>query len=419
MGEKLESETKQNRKRGSSVVFQNFLSLSVLQIVVYVFPLITIPYLAQVVGAKHLGEIAFVTAVILYFHFFVEWGYNFTATRDVARASGDTEQISQIYSTVFAAKMLLLLLGLALLTLIIFLVPSFGELSLMLYFRFIAILGWIFFSDWLFQGIEKMKYITYLNVLSATILTISIFIFIKKPSDYIYHPLLSSLSFLFSSLIAFFYLIPKEGIKLKPIKASVVWSSIKNNFDVYINNGFSAAFDNFIILLLGFLSGAIANGIFDAGNKVISIAHRFTMIFSRAFFPFLARHIDKHTFFTRINITFAGLFTLSIFAGAPYIIRILYPEEFWGAVSVLRILSFSVLFTAFVNGYGINYLIQIGREKEMRNITVICSFLGLGISIPLIYLYSWSGAAWAITCTKFVQAIWVTQRASLIKKYGN
>ena len=49
------------------VLMQNFAYLSILQVIGYVFPLITVPYLARVIGVDGYGKIAFAASIVVYF----------------------------------------------------------------------------------------------------------------------------------------------------------------------------------------------------------------------------------------------------------------------------------------------------------------------------------------------------------------
>ena len=69
-----------------SVLRKNILSLFVLQGANYILPLVTIPYLVRVLGPANFGRIAFAQAFIQYFVMLTDYGFNLSATRDIARA---------------------------------------------------------------------------------------------------------------------------------------------------------------------------------------------------------------------------------------------------------------------------------------------------------------------------------------------
>lgn len=75
----------------------NFASLSTLQVISYLFPLITTPYLARVIGVTGFGSIAFGAAVIAYFSTITDWGFKYTAVRDIATQRNDIQSISRFF----------------------------------------------------------------------------------------------------------------------------------------------------------------------------------------------------------------------------------------------------------------------------------------------------------------------------------
>lgn len=60
------SKIKKTNSKDGKTVFANFGYLSLLQIAGYVFPLITMPYLAHVIGADGFGRIVFASAVVVW-----------------------------------------------------------------------------------------------------------------------------------------------------------------------------------------------------------------------------------------------------------------------------------------------------------------------------------------------------------------
>ena len=261
-----------------------------------------------------------------------------------------------------------------------------------------------------------MKYMTILNVFSNIIFTASIFLFIQEKADYIYQPLLMSLGFVIAGFISFVFFIPKQNIHLKIIPIKEIVHYIYDSFDVFMNQISSVIYEGVAVLLLGFYGGSIANGKYDAGSKVVKIISVLSNTISRVFFPFLSYKIEKHAFFAKLNIILSIFISILLFIGAPYIIEILFTPEFYDAIIVLRILTLSILPMTLVNVYGVNYLIQQGFERELRNLTVIVSILGIILMIPLVKYYTWIGAAVSITLIRILLGSVITIKALNIKK---
>ena len=402
-------------KDGRTLV-TNFGYLSLLQIAGYIFPLITMPYLARVIGVEGFGKIAFASAVVVWFQTVADWGFNYTATRDVAKNRDDKEKVSEIFSNVLWARCLLMIASFLLLLLAIFIVPIFRENYAVILVTFLLVPGHIMFPDWFFQAMERMKYITILNLLSKLLFTIAVFVFINNKSDFILQPLFTTLGYIVSGIISMYVILHKWKIKIKrPVFASIL-STIKGSTDVFINNIMPNLYNSFSIMLLGFLGGPVSNGLLDAGNRFVNISQQFMSVISRTFFPFLSRRIDKHNLYSKLNIYIAVVISALLFIVAPFLIKLFFTEEFYNAVTVLRLMSISIFFLSLSNVYGTNYMIIQGFEKQLRNITFVSSLIGFAISFPLIYFFDYIGAALTITITRGILGIIIAYRAIEIKR---
>lgn len=385
-----------NKIKGSKdgkTLATNFGYLSLLQLASYFFPLITMPYLARTIGAEGFGKIAFAHAIMVWFTTIADWGFNFTATRDVAKNRDDKDKVSEIFSNVLWARLFLTLLSFVALSLLVYFIPKLRENADVIFVTFLLIPGHIMFPDWFFQAIERMKYITILNLLSKTFFTIAVFIFVKEKSDYVIQPLLSSCGFLISGLIAMYFILVKWKYKLRRPSLKQIINAIKGSTDVFINNIMPTFYNAFSTVLLGFVGGDIATGILDAGKKVVAICEHILLVLSRTFFPFLARRGDKHHVYEKISLAISSSMAICLFIFAPLIINILFTPEFKEAVVVLRIISISILSYSMKNVYSFNYMILRGYEKQSRNIMIICSLIGFILSFPLVYMFSYIGAS--------------------------
>ncbi|HHX70551.1 MAG TPA: flippase [Gallicola sp.] len=392
----------------------NFGYLSLLQIAGYIFPLITMPYLARVIGVEGFGKIAFASAVVVWFQTVADWGFNYTATRDVAKNRDDKEKVSEIFSNVLWARCLLMILSFLLLVLVISIVPTLRENYAVILVTFLLVPGHIMFPDWFFQAMERMKYITILNLLSKLFFTILVFVFIKEKNDFILQPLFISLGFLLSGMISMYIILSKWKVKLKLSSTKRIFDTIKGSTDVFINNIMPNLYNSFSVMLLGFFGGPVSNGLLDAGSKFVNISQQFMTVISRTFFPFLSRRIDKHNSFAILNILIAVIFSCLLFIFAPIVIKLFFTEDFISAITVLRIMSISVLFLSLSSVYGTNYMIIQGFEKQLRNITFFSSLIGFIISFPLIYFFDYIGAAITIVITRGILGLSITYKAKRI-----
>lgn len=395
-------------KDGRTLV-ANFGYLSLLQVASYVFPLITMPYLARVIGAEGFGKIAFAAAIMVWFQTIADWGFCYTATRDVAKNRDDKEKVSEIFSNVLWARILLMFVSFVVLSVCVLIIPKLRENADVIMISFLMIPGHIMFPDWFFQAMERMKYITILNIVSKTLFTVAIFLFIKERQDYILQPLFTSLGFVISGIIAMYYILVKWKVRLRISSFKTVLRTIKSSTDVFINNLIPNLYNAFSIVLLGFIGGNVANGLYDAGVKFTNIVQQFLLILSRTFFPFLSRRIDKHSIYARLNISSSILLAVVLWLLAPVLVKIFYTNEFFYAIKVIRISSISLIFLAMGNVYGVNYLLLIDKEKQLRNITLVASLIGFVLSFPLIYKYQVIGAALVVTITRGILGIaqWV------------
>lgn len=379
--------------KDGKTVFANFGYLSLLQIAGYVFPLLTMPYLARVIGADGFGKIAFASAIVVWIQTISDWGFNLTATRDVAQNRADKEKVSRIFSNVLWARCLLTVFSGLLLLIAVVAVPYLRENADIIFVTFLLVPGHILFPEWFFQAIEKMKYTTTFNLLIKLVFTIAVFIFIHEKEDYIIQPLLSTIGFLLCGIGALFLILKKWGYTLYRPQWSEIARTIKGSTDIFINNLMPNLYNSFSVMLLGFFGGATANGLYDGGNKFPTIFYNFQSVLSRAFYPFLSRRPDKHHFYAKLNVGSALIGAIILILLSPLVIKIMLGDEFEKSVIVMQILSFSVVFLAMDYTYGTNFLIIHHEERALRNMTFVCSLFGMCAALPLVYYFTYIGAA--------------------------
>lgn len=394
----------------------NFAWLTALQVAGYIFPLLTLPYLARVIGVDGFGKIAFAGAVIVWMQTIADWGFDFTATRDVAKNRENMNVVSKIFSDVLWARCFLLFISYIVLFLLIIIVPKFYEAKDVILVSSLMLLGHIIYPAWFFQAMERMKYITILGVVAKFVFTVAVFIFIHNSEDYILQPLFVSLGSIVSGIIAMYFIFKKWKVKLKRPSFSVTLTTIKKSTDIFINNLMPNLYNSFTVVLLGLFGNPTQNGLYDAGKKLTTVSYQFISIFSRTFFPYLSRNNSKHTMFVRLYLGIAGFVSIVLFVLAKPLLLLFYSDSFIDAIPVMRLTSLTIFFLAMNSAYGTNYLLVNNYDKLLRNITMVASIIGFAVAFPLIKNYGYMGAALTFSISSFLMGVLPMWFAIKLKK---
>lgn len=390
-------------------VVSNILSLSILQGLNFLLPLITFPYQVRVIGAEKFGLLAFASSMIAYFNVVVDFGFYLTAPREIALHRDNNEKLSEIVSSVLQIKLLLLIFSTVILIILVLSVERFRRDSLIYFITFGTVLGQMLFPVWFFQGIERMKYITLFNVLARSVFTILIFVVVRKASDFYYIPLLTTIGSVLAAIGSFYIIIVTYKIKIKWQKINVLKSYFVESFPLFISRFAISIYTSSTVFILGFFTNYTIVGYFVIADKVIQICKQGLAPITQSLFPFITKRIysDKETGLAIIRtvLKYIGFVTFCIsiftFVCAPQIISVISGVSFQKSVLLLRIMSFIPLFTAFSNVLGTLTMISLKMNKEYSKVLILGSSLNVLLSLVLVPLLNDIGSAITVTLVEF------------------
>lgn len=398
----------QNIIRKNKKLVENFFSLSLLKGTEYLFPLITLPYLVRVLGPERYGLTIFAHSFVAFFGAFVDYGFDLSATRNIALVKNNKEKLSKIFSSVLIIKLFLFCISSVIFMTIITSFDRFKGEFLLYFFSYILVFGRVIFPVWFFQGIEKMKYLTIFLTISKTINLFLILIFIRASSDYLYVPLFSSLAKLAASFMALYFIF----IKFKFNLLNFSWADIKKNFIEGWHFFTSTFFSNLRSYGNDFVLGLLASNemvaYFAGAEKVIKAFRSLIAPISQSTYPHLSRLFSNtrrsgEIFIKKMGVIVGSISLLSsiaTFVFAPYIIRLVLGAQFEPSVPVIRIMAILPLLIALTNIFGVQGLFAFGRSKLVAKILIIASFIHLPLFVGFTLLFSIQGSAIAVVVTE-------------------
>jgi PST family polysaccharide transporter len=386
----------------------NFFSLSVLQVLNTVLPLITFPYLIKVLGLELFGLLSFAVAFINYFQVISDYGFNLTGTRDISICDGNHKDMNLVYNEIMSSKIVLTVISFLLMILIVHTVPFFDKNWKIYYLTFGIVLGQAIFPYWYFQGIQEMKFITYFNVISKFLFTFLIFVFIKSKSDYWLVPMFTSLGYIVSGIITLLFLRFKKNIKFELQSLSSVKKCLKGGKYVFLSQVKIVFFNNFNVLVLGFVSGNVAVGIYTSAEKIMrGIINLHAPVVS-AVFPHFSKlmHSSRGKAILQIK-KIAGIGTLlyiiilvPLFIFSKEFTFLLYGEKGIQSAVIIQILIL-IPITIFLNNLlGTQILVNIGKQKIFFKVMFFSFLINLVCVYPLTYYFSYIGTSISVLITE-------------------
>ncbi|MFW0736768.1 flippase [Flavobacterium sp. T12S277] len=382
--------------------------LSLLQGLNLLLPLITFPYLIRVLGVEYFGLLSFSFAFVTYFQIVTDYGFNATGTRDISLVADDYEKQNLVFNQIMSAKLFLVVVSFVVMMTFVFSFKIFRTYWIIYLFSFGSIFGQAIFPVWYFQGIQKMKYITYLNLATKLIFTLALFIFVREKADFYLVPVFNALGFIFAGIFALFYIRKDFNIRFKIQPLSGIIEQLQKSKYVFLSELKISLFTNTNTLILGILAGNHAVGYFSAAEKLARAIGNFQTPISNTIFPYLSKEMiaDKLKTIQKIKkITLVGAILFSViimvcFCFAEQIIEIIYGRQMFPAVLIFRIVILIPLLSFLDTMFGKQILLNLGKDKLYFRVILFATILNLGINFILTQFYQEIGTAISLLITQ-------------------
>ena len=388
-------------EKESRVVIENALHLSTLQGINYVLPILILPYLIRIIGPEKFGLIAFAQAFTQYFMILTDYGFSVSATREISLCREQKDRVCALFSSVMTVKVILALLSTLIIIFVLWTIPRFKNDWPVYALSFGAVLGNTLFPAWFFQGTERMKYISVLNIVAGIIYALGIFICVRSPGDYLYIPLINSGVSLIAGVLGLYIVLSKFSVKFTFSSFEDIRKQLKSGWHVFSSILAINAYTTTRIFAVGLLTNNILTGYYTIAEKISGVIQTFPLVsFSQAIYPrlshiFLKNKKKAFELMHRIQeVALSGFFISLpiIFLGAHWIARMICGADYKEVTLALRILLVSIFFVGG-NAYRVQFLLVCGRANSYARIHATMALLGLPLIFLTIYYFSYLGAA--------------------------
>lgn len=390
-------------------LFQNALFLYGVQLATYLFPLLTVPYLTRVLGPTAWGLVAFALAFGAYIDLLVEYGFIFSATREVSLHRDYRDRLADLLAGVLGAKALLALFAVIVSFLVQPWVPLLREYPALFYAGVFLALAQSFNMMWYYQGLERMRTVASLDILARALATAGIFVLVRTPEDgwkvLVIQGLASSLSVAIASGLAY------REVPFHFPTLSLVWKALRMGWNVFIFGNAASLYTIGNTFFLGLLAPPQFVGYYAGAEKIVnalfygllepvneSLYPRLSTLFSRA--------QTEAARLARIGIALMSIIGvvmgILIFLLAPLLVRILLGEEFGPAVPVLRVLALVLPFGAVSYALHVQWMLPLRMDRPLTAVILGAGLLNLALTLVLAPRYFALGTAWAVVVSELI-----------------
>lgn len=397
----------------SHKVVGNAASLITMQLVGYILPLVTVPYLLRVLGPERFGLITFSQAIMAYFIVINDYGFNLSATRDLSLCRDSSRLRSELYFSIMAIKMSLCGMSIFVLFFIVCLVPSIHAYQGVYYASFLMVVGNMLFPAWYFQGIEKLYWISLANIAANIAFTVATFWAVHTSADYVRAAVIQSGGRLLAGVLGVVILFISEDIEVCCPTIAQMRCRLVDGWHLFISQISVSVFMSSITVALGLLRGMTEVGYFSAANKILSVGQAAMGAIGQAMYPHVCSLASRSralvVAYLRTSLLVIGGISMAggalVFAFTTQIVRVVMGMQYMEAVPVLRFMSAIPFVCAINNIYGTQAMLNFGMKREFTYTIVFSVALSIIFLLPLAFWFGAPGAACSALLFEAVQTV--------------
>ena len=360
-----------------------------------VFPLITFPYISRVLNPTGVGVTSFFTSISSYCTLVASLGISTYGIRAIAKVRNDKNKLTKVFQELLLVNLFMAIIVSVLLLLLAMGIEQLRSEMGLLVITCVTVLASPFSLNWFYSGIEEYSYITkrsillkfisliitLFSILSSNILNIlqsRKFISFKLRNDLKFKHHLKPMWYLFASLLAV---------------------NVYTNLDT---------------VMLGFISGNSAVGLYSVATKVKWILLSLVTSISTVLLPRFSFYIsqkDISKFREVLRESISVIFFISIPLTVFFLIEardsilLLGGNKYLDATLTMQVLMPILLISGFSNITGNQILIPTGREKYFMLAVSSGAFVNLILNFLLMPKYGILGGGLATLFAEITQMV--------------
>lgn len=378
----------------------------------YIVPLLVLPYLMKVLGAEKFGYIGFALSTAQYMMLVVDFGFNLSATKRIALAKDNQEELNKIFSATVFAKMGLLLFSFLLL-LLVSLVPQFVIYRTTMLVMFLMVVGQALLFVFLFQGLGQIKWVSIFNGIAKIAVLPLTFWLVKGPDDYLWAAFLQGMVAVVAAVISLGMIVQKQWVKLIKVKLNDIKVELSESFPLFLSTAATSIYTACFVLILGYFASPEQVGQYSAVDRIMrALCYLVLVPVLQVFYPYVASLAQQNrqeaskkvkSLFLLVLVGMLGIGAFLFFA-SPFMVYFL-GDDYLNTDLLFKVMAFVPVFVGMGGVLGQLKLVAMGDESDkryFRNTYAIAACVAIVSVLGLSYGYGMYGTACSLLLTELV-----------------
>jgi polysaccharide transporter, PST family len=389
----------------------NVIALYGVQACTYALPLLTFPYLARVLGPSGWGVVVFAQAIGSAIASVVEYGFDISASRETSLQRHEPKRLAALISGVLGAKSLLAVGCIA------------GAIFSRRFTHHVAPSPALFWSStiwgvcqginmlWFFQGLERMRLASVLEIIGKVLATLSIFILVRKPDDGWKVMAAQCVGCVVAHGVTVVLAYREVGFEWPTL--SSMGSALRMGWSMFLFRAVQSLSGSVNRLVLGSVAPVAVLGEYAGAERITRVFQQGLWPVNQALYPKLTQQVQNDSRramrTVRLSLFLLGglglAFGVAIFIGAPLMVHFVLGPAFRNSMPVLRVFSLWIPLTALCTVITFQLLLPNHLDNQFNLVNLSAGLVGIAAALLLAPRFSAIGIAWAAVISQLYTVI--------------
>ncbi len=386
-----------------------------------IVPLLTIPYLARVLRPSGWGLVVFAQSFGAWLALVLEYGFDLSGTRAVARVRSDPQRLPEVVAGVQGAKMLMVLTAPIVVLILYLTVPSFQRAPAYLLWAGAFAVARALGPTWYFFGLERMKGAAIIEAGAKVLAALGVFLWVKGPEHG--WRVLALQAVATSASLAWLTIWMYREIPMHRPRLAQALQTLKESSGVFLFRSSSGLYLQANAFVLGLLTTPQVVAFFGGAERIIRAAINLFHPLSQTLFPRMSHLMvtDADRAERLLTMGLIGMVGLGIAmgitaaVGAPTLVQVILGPGYESAIPVLRVLSVLPPVIAVGTVFGIQWALPMGLERPFYLFVLSAGVINIILAVLLVPRYGAVGMAVSVMTAEILVAGCLT---ALFKRKG-